>query len=249
MALALPAGYLAAWVWLFRGWPAFPPDSAIGALPWLLIAATVLAVLSTSLLARRPALLWTPRIGLIVTALWLMLRPLYGGQWTPAQSAAMSLASGGLWAFHAWGTERLAARLPGPAFPLAFAAASAGAAPVLHFAGASSLAQLSLSLCAALLGFAAAGLTWGPCFWKPAAPSLWALLPGAQLAGFAYTFAYSRPAGLLVLVAPAAALAGDLGPARRLPQLPRLLLRTTAAGLVAGAAALLAWMRAPAGAY
>jgi hypothetical protein len=206
-ALALGGGYLAGAV-LTSGWPPIPPLERIHWLFFLTAAATLFGVCDA--LGPWPRWgRWTLRLYFLITALWLLLRPVMVNNHWQAVDAAGRLALLCLGGLAFWGAlDALADRLPGASLPLTLLIVGTGTALVLALCGGLPWARLEVGVLAALaacLGVAG----WNPrlSLARGAGAVLMVLLPGMWLLGYFYA---EVPLACVLLLA-LGALAGWLG--------------------------------------
>ena len=211
-ASAVGSGYVAGH--LVFAWPAIPPVDVTDRIPWLALAAVLVAVFEAGR-TPRPWTRWVGRSVLAALVLGAMLGPVAGA---PGMLRVWLIP--GLVALLAWAdVEVLAARCALADVLRALLITAGGTTVALVFAGSAVLPFLCAVLTAALAGGWLVVVRDGP-------PRGWvtvalAVLTALVLDGSIYAF-LPVPTALLLAAAPAMTWLTRLGPARRLGRWPAL---------------------------
>ncbi len=216
---------------------AFPPVDVTDRIPWLALAAVMVAVFE-AVRTPGPVTRWVGRSLLAALMLGLMLGPVVGAE----GMVRVSLISG-LVALVAWAdVEVLASRCQTVDALRALLITAGGAAVALVIAGSVVLGFLSAVLAAALAGGWLVAMRADP-------PSGWVMaaslvLTALVLEGSIYA-SLPAPAALLLAVSPAMAWLTRLGPARRLGRWPALAFGTVVVSIPVAIAVAVAVALAP----
>lgn len=230
--IAVPAGFLAAWL-VLRGLPPLPPRGSLAQVPYVALAGLLVGSICVLLSIRRGALLAVV-VGFSVLAVWAALGFATGWSWLPALKAAALLAA---WLLVLLRLEGRAAKEP--TAPVMLAMLAVGIGVVALVAGEPLWARLGFAMAAAAAGFLAWSWAAGFPFLLPAvlggAGGTMALGGAAAVSG-----ALPWPALAVLLLVPfadgtAARLPSGSGLVRRLLQ-PLLLALTCLLPIVLGAA-------------
>jgi hypothetical protein len=227
-ALAMGAGYVVGHAALF-GWPPHPPREPVQWLVYLALAAIILGVLEALVRAPLPVR-WGMRLALAGTTVWLILRPIVVGHWTPAETAmtvgGITLALLAVW----FAVDAQAARVTNWSLPAGLLAVLALASLALAFSGSAKLGQLGGVLTAAFGACIMSGwLLAPPSFWRGATALLFNVYGGLLIAHYFYTDEVPLTSIILLAVAPAAGWIVELPPLRRLAAWQSAWLRVVAA--------------------
>ena len=234
VAAGLGLGYLAGHVGIL-GWPGFPTLESKEWVAWLVLPASVLGVVETSVGLPRWSS-WTARGLLVALILGLVLRSKVENAWTIAESAAwlggLEVALLASW----WNLEAQAHRLSGPGWVVPLGLASAGWAVVQTLGGGASAGQLDGVLASTFLGaLTTLGLRPGLALSKGGPPVALTVLAGLGLTGYFYAEVPALSAVLLTL-APWAPWIDRIGVIRRRSYWTRASVRFLVVLLIVGVA-------------
>lgn len=230
ITLGLGLGALAGHVAVsWPAWPAWPPSDVTDRIPYLVLAALLLALVVAVVPARfLTATAWGNRVVLTTVVLTAILGPIYGETWTTTP-VLLGGALIGIVMILAWtGLDGVADRLAGAPLLLPLLVWLTGASVVLVLSGSMVLGRLAGALTAALAGCWAASCRSGPVsLTRGGSPVVAANLGSLLLNGYFYA---ETPTGSVALLALAPAVLGLvlLGPVQRRPTWQKALVAVVA---------------------